>query len=256
MISGIPISESLLQQLKQKLNVGNLRSIQLNCVPGRSSTRLDLFDLTHIENELPNNFISNLLNTKKGKFQITFDNLNLNFVSQSDDKEKQLGLISKRLNRLENYNKEDLQEYGYETFGFGFPIISFRPQESPEKVIKAPLFIWHLTIKKDISKTNTWNIYRSKDHEIEFNNLLRSYVNQSNGISIDDFNEDELAEGYLDFDLLIRKTIEFINHFASIGDEELNEGVVSLRNMKTGEQQEINLHNIEEVLSDKLEGVI
>jgi len=223
MISGIPISSFLLEQLKKKLNVGNLRSIQLNCIPGRTKSKLDLADAKVIDESVPENFLDKLFNHKtQFTYSISFDNLNLNISSEDEEKQKKLGLLSKRLNHLNNYNKEDYQEYGYKSFGFGFPVVVFRPQESPEKLIRAPLFIWHLSIEKDLSKTNTWKISRSIDQEIEFNNLLRSYLGELCGINLEGFNEDELKDGVLDFDEIIQNTVKFIRQFHSAPEDELN----------------------------------
>lgn len=241
MISGLPISEALIKKLKEKLNVGNLRSIQLNCIPGKSATRLDLADLATIHQELPNQFINDLVSgTGKISFDVSFSNLDLNFDSESEDKSKKLGLISKRLNTLNNYNKEDLQEFGYESFGFGYPIVVFSPQEAPNKVIKAPLFIWHLSVKKDLRKTNTWNLSRSRDHEIEFNNLLRSYVGQLSNTNIEGFTEDELIDGVLDSDELLSNCVKFIENFSTVDkkvlskklSEELNGEIKAIPNRK------------------------
>ncbi|WP_409029050.1 AAA domain-containing protein [Gracilimonas sediminicola] len=224
MISGLPISKELIEKLKEKLNVGNLRSIQLNCIPGKSSTKLDIADLKTIDEDLPYDFIQNLV-SKSGKlsFEISFSNLNLNFDSGNKDKSKELGLISKRLNSLYNYNKEDFQEYGYESFGFGFPVVVFRPQEAPNKVIKAPLFIWHLSIEKDLKKTNTWKVSRSRDHEIEFNNLLRSYAGQLSNTIIEGFTEEELVDGVLDIEELLENSVKFVQNFDNSAQQELLE---------------------------------
>lgn len=253
MISGLPISNELLEKLKEKLNVGNLRSIQLNCIPGKSATRLDLSDIEIIDENLPNDFVDELLNhNNKFSFDISFDNLDLNIGSESEAKEKKLGLLSKRLNRLTNYNKEDLQEYGYESFGFGFPIITYRPQEAPDKVIKAPLFIWHLSVKKNLSKTNTWNISRDTDQEIEFNNLLRSYIGQISGIRIEDFSEEELLDGVLDFEELLANTIKFVTKFSNSESEtlernftqEFKKGIKSIPQKKEVEQIATSIPNV------------
>ena len=47
-----------LKRLRQKLQIGNSRSIHLNAYPGRYAMRLDLSDLNFIRKELPELFIS------------------------------------------------------------------------------------------------------------------------------------------------------------------------------------------------------
>ncbi len=255
MVSGVPISLELIKKLKEKLNVGNLRSIQLNCIPGKSSTRLDISDLLIADEELPHKFIQELLDhSGKLSFEISFSNLNLNLSSDSDDEDrtKKLGLISKRLNSLNNYNKEDLQEYGYESFGFGYPIVVFSPQEAPDKVIKAPLFIWHLTIEKVLNKTNTWKISRTKDHEIEFNNLLRSYIGQLSNTKIEGFSEEELIDGVLDLDELLTNAVKFVKNFdrteqvqfKNLYKAEFEKGIVPIPSKKKCEESATGIPHI------------
>lgn len=225
MISGLPISSKLLELLKKKLNVGNLRSIQLNCVPGKRKTRLDITDTREINESLPEDFLEKLFNQKeKFTYPISFGNLNLNLDSDNE-KQKALGILSTRLNRLNDLNNEDQQEYGYESFGFGFPVVVFRPQKDPDKLIRAPLFIWHFSIKKNRSKTNTWEISRSLNQEIEFNNLLRSYLGELSDVKIEGFNEEELKDGVLDFDELIENTITFIKKFDKSSVEGLDQSL-------------------------------
>ena len=212
MIAGIPINQELIRKLQSKLNNGNLRSIQLNCLPGRALSRLDLCDLEQIDEELPKEFIGKLLNhTRKFTFNISFDSLDL--ILFDDEKQKALGVLAKRLNHLAIQNKEDFQEYGYESFGFGFPIVVFSPEKAPNKKVRAPLFIWRLSIEKNFKKTNSWQISRKLDQEIQFNDLLRSYLSDINELKIEGFNEDELDDNILDEEEIVRNTIRFLQAF-------------------------------------------
>jgi len=45
-ISQIKFDKNFIKKLLEKLKVGNTRSIHLNALPGRSATRLDLFQLS------------------------------------------------------------------------------------------------------------------------------------------------------------------------------------------------------------------
>lgn len=217
MISGLPITETLLKQLKSKLDVGNLRAIQLNCVPGRTLSRMDLCDLKSVDEEIPKAFLDKLFNhSQKFDFEVSFDAINLNLEDEEDSqRQKELGVISKRLNHLFFQNKEDFQEYGYESFGFGFPLVVFRPQNSPEKLIRAPLFIWRLSIHKNLSQPNSWTLSRKLDQEIQYNDLLRSYVGEVEGFQIEGFTDKELDDSVLDYDEILQNTVEFIRKFSS-----------------------------------------
>jgi len=48
-ISQIKFDKKFIETLLKKLKVENTRSIYLNAIPGRSATRLDLFELTKID---------------------------------------------------------------------------------------------------------------------------------------------------------------------------------------------------------------
>ena len=224
MIAGIPITPELLDSLKTKLNVGNLRSLQLNCVPGRTLSKMDVCDLKVVKERLPNEFLDLLLNhSRKLTFPISFSSINLNLEEDPVDKQKALGVISKRLNHLAIQNREDLQEYGYESFGFGFPVVVFSPQEAPDKIIRAPLFIWRLSIEKDFAKSNSWTLSRSLDQEIQYNDLLRSYLHELCDLSIQGFEDDELEDGVLSIEEIIQNTAHFIQKFTTkLSKEELD----------------------------------
>jgi hypothetical protein len=56
------LNTGFLKKLKQKLQIGNTRSIHLNSYPGRLAARLDLFELHNIRQNLPEDFLKKLLN--------------------------------------------------------------------------------------------------------------------------------------------------------------------------------------------------
>jgi len=45
-----------LKRLKQKLQIGNTRSIHLNAIPGRLATRLDAYDLNNVQDNLADSY--------------------------------------------------------------------------------------------------------------------------------------------------------------------------------------------------------
>ena len=67
-ISEIKFDKNFIKKLLEKLKVGNTRSIHLNCVPGRSATRLDLFQLSQIDKNIPSEFIETLLSEDSFSF--------------------------------------------------------------------------------------------------------------------------------------------------------------------------------------------
>lgn len=119
--SQVKFDESFIKKLLDKLKIGNSRSIHLNAIPGRSATRLDLFQLSDIEENLPRNFIDILLNNESFSFEISYDNLDLGKLD--DDKKKRLTLISKKLNTLVIENNDNYLEFWIKNFAFGFPLL-------------------------------------------------------------------------------------------------------------------------------------
>lgn len=112
---------TFLKALRDKLKGGNVKSIHLNVLPGRYSTRLDLANLNYIQPDLAETFLEILLTKACFDFKISFDGIDLNSIPS--DEQKRLGLISKRLNSLNIENEDNYKEHGIKTFGFGYPIL-------------------------------------------------------------------------------------------------------------------------------------
>ena len=53
----INFDQKFIKTLRQKLTVGNARSVHLNSLPGRYATRLDLSNLSSVKENLPDDFI-------------------------------------------------------------------------------------------------------------------------------------------------------------------------------------------------------
>ena len=84
-----------------------------------------------------------------------------------------------------NQNEDDFLEHGIKTFGFGYPILVARSKKDLTKIIKAPLFIWSLDISRSNSCKNQWIIERTEDSQVNFNEVLVSFINTDEGITID-----------------------------------------------------------------------
>jgi superfamily I DNA and/or RNA helicase/very-short-patch-repair endonuclease len=196
LISQIKFDEIFIKKLLDKLKIGNTRSIHLNAIPGRSATRLDLFQLSDIEENLPENFIYKLLNQESFLFEISYDRLDLGKLN--DDKEKSLKLISKKLNTIVIENNDNYLEFGIKNFGFGFPLLIKRDKTDPTKIIKAPLFIWNLDIEISSQNKNTWIIKRDEDFSIKLNELLISHLAKDESILLEKISKDILDDGLLD----------------------------------------------------------
>ena len=55
------LTDNLLSELQNRLKVGNRRGVHLNALPGRSRYKFDVSRLSHINKDLPNEFITALL---------------------------------------------------------------------------------------------------------------------------------------------------------------------------------------------------
>lgn len=55
------ITEKLLTELQNRQKVGSRRGVHLNAITGRSRYKFDITRLSHIDENLPQNFINALL---------------------------------------------------------------------------------------------------------------------------------------------------------------------------------------------------
>jgi hypothetical protein len=210
-----------LKALRDKLKGGNTRSIHLNSLPGRYATRLDLANLNYIKPSLAESFLKLLFSNAYFEFKISFDDINLQSIS--NDEQKRLGLLSKRLNSLNIENEDNYKEHGIKTFGFGYPLLVKPSKQDPKKIIKAPLFIWQLEIIKATNKINTWSILRNKTknekgklvdediHSVSLNEVLLSYLKTDEKIIIPQINEELLEDEIISKEELLDECDRVLN---------------------------------------------
>ena len=187
-------STSFIEKLLVRLKSGDARSIHLNALPGNFA-RLDIYDLINIEPSLHLRFLENLLTKKEFKFSVTIEPALLN--SKTADEKKIVQKIIKRLNHLDYQEKEEFAEHGYHSFGFGYPLLIKRDPNNSDRILKAPLLIWYLTIEKDSRKNNTWTISRDEEHPLIFNELLQAHFESNEKIKTDDLDfllEDDFVD--------------------------------------------------------------
>ena len=226
-----------LKALRDKLKGGNTRSIHLNVLPGRFATRLDFANLNYIRPDFAEKFLDHLLTTACFDLKISFDGIDLNSIQA--DEQKRLGLLSKRLNSLNIENEDNYKEHGIKTFGFGFPILIKPSKQDPNKIIKAPLFIWQLEIIKATNKVNTWSILRNKTrnengkiidedvHSVELNEVLLSFLKTDESISIPQINEDLLEDAVIDQKELIEECYKVLKALNSNATTSIKESLLA-----------------------------
>ena len=166
-------SPVFIQKLLNRLKSGDSRSIHLNALPGNFA-RLDVYELSKIDQSLHLKLLEKLLTQPTFELRITIPP---DVIAQKNaEEQKQLRKTIQRLNHLNYQEKEELAEHGYTSFGFGYPLLIKRDPQQPEKILKAPIFIWYLNIEKDSTRNNTWIIRREEDHPLLFNELLQNHL--------------------------------------------------------------------------------
>ncbi|MDR3625720.1 MAG: AAA domain-containing protein, partial [Ignavibacteriaceae bacterium] len=227
------MNKQFITYLSNKLKTGNLKTIHLNVLPSNFSTRLDLTNLNIINRndgqsslfgestlDISDNFLFNYLLTKSQfKFIINFDKVP--FSNLDDFERKKYEILSKHLNSLFNQNEDDFLEHGIKTFGFGYPILIKRSKKDLTKIIKAPLFIWSLDISRSNSYKNQWIIERTEDSPVNLNEVMISFINSDEGITIDGLVNDAIENDLIDQPLISKITNLVLNKLG-VESSELN----------------------------------
>ncbi|MDQ3019295.1 MAG: AAA domain-containing protein [Bacteroidota bacterium] len=235
------INQAFLKILRDKLKVGNSRSIHLNVLPSTFASRLDFADLNYVKPDLAQDFLDELLSKDRFKFDISYNRNN--GKDFTEEEQKRLALLSKRLNSISIENEDNYKEHGIKTFGFGYPIIAKPSRQDPSKIIKAPLFIWSLDLIRSTKKVNTWSILRNKIcnergqikdeeiHSVEFNEVLISFLKSDEEILVPKINQELLEDAIFDKDELILETFNFFKALnvseKNISKQILNEKFIS-----------------------------
>ncbi|MBL8016655.1 MAG: DUF4011 domain-containing protein, partial [Ignavibacteria bacterium] len=229
------MNRDFLKKIIQKLQVGNARTIHLNSYPGRYAARLDICDLSHIEDSLPASFIEKLLSQPSFNFKFKIEieeesaveenqlalqenesNGDVSPGSRREDKpnkDQQAGrqvkeqnrkkrLLSKRLSSIYYENEDTFLEHGIKTFAFGFPTLIYRSQNDPAKIINAPVLLWKLELQRD---KNEWIISRDEEFGISINDVLLNFLEQDlNTSGFFSLNDELLSDALIDKNELLK----------------------------------------------------
>src|SRR5690554_5505113 len=208
----IKLSEKLLVELQRRLKIGNRRGVHLNAIPANSRYKFDLNRLSHIDKNLPNNFINALLSEQPLKFRITWKDNVPDLNSLFEEEQTQLVRITKAFENLINQTEAIESEKGINTFGFGFPILA-RRDKADNKLTVAPVLIWSLRIKRT-REFNTWEILRNEDDPIYINEVLINHLQNDANVEIEQIPSEMLDDGLIEKDELIEictKLIQTVN---------------------------------------------
>ncbi|MFT3793307.1 AAA domain-containing protein [Flavobacterium sp.] len=189
------LTEKLLSELQRRLKIGNRRGVHLNAIPANSRYKFDLNRLSHIDKNLPNNFITALLSELPLKFRISWKDNVPDLNSLFEEEQVQLVKITKAFENLINQTDAIESEKGINTFGFGFPVLA-RRDKTDNKLTVAPILIWSLKIKRT-KEFNTWEILRNEDDPIYINEVLINHLQNDSGVDIEKIPSEMLDDGLI-----------------------------------------------------------
>tara|TARA_R110000751_G_scaffold84717_5_gene169333 strand:- start:2479 stop:6576 length:4098 start_codon:yes stop_codon:yes gene_type:complete len=195
------LTDNLLSELQNRLKVGNRRGVHLNALPGRSRYKFDISRLSHINENLPDEFISALLSENPLKFKVSWKNNVSDFNNLFQEDQINLVGIKKSFENLINQTDAIESEKGINTFGFGYPLL-IRRDTKDNKLTVSPLLIWSLRIKRT-NDFNTWVIQRNDDDPIYFNEILINHLQGDADIKIDQIASEMMDDGLIDLEELV-----------------------------------------------------
>ena len=196
------VSKRLLEELQNRLKVGNRRQVHINAIPGRSRYKLDLQRFKWINENLPNVFIDQLLNQAFFDFSLTWQDNVPELSTLPIDHQSQLNQLSRAIDNLINQTEAIESEKGINTLAFGFPVL-IRKDNKDGKLIAAPILIWSLKIKRS-NKYNTWTIQKREDDPIYLNEVLKNHLLNDAQIDIGTLPDEWLEDGKIDKEELIK----------------------------------------------------
>lgn len=215
------LTEKLLTELQRRLKIGNRRGVHLNAIPANSRYKFDLNRLSHIDQNLPDNFIKALLSEQPLKFRISWKDNVPDLNSLFEDEQTQLVRITKAFENLINQTEAIESEKGINTFGFGFPILA-RRDKADNKLTIAPILIWSLRIKRT-KEFNTWEILRNEDDPIYINEVLINHLQNDANVEIEQIPSEMLDDGLIEKKELIEICTKLIRTVNTSSPEDLEE---------------------------------
>ena len=215
MKSQIKFDKKFLEGIYKKLTglVGRT-PIHLMAVPGRMKNRLDLCDLSIAPAEadldlfsgsnskekkdaFAKKFLEDLLTKDKFDFRFSWEDKKLT-NADSDIKDK-LIIVGKRLDSMTIDNEDSFIDTGLKNFGFGYPLLVLPDKKDNTKTIVAPVFLWSLDIQKS-NRKNEWIISKNEDSPIKMNEILLSYIENTEKIRLEHLDPVDLDDCILQED--------------------------------------------------------
>ena len=185
--------ETLIEKLKGH---ANLNSVHLNARPGVSNKRLPASALPR-----GNDFISKLLT--EPNFSCEFTCAVPPAIAAGSRAAQPYEKMKRRLQTMEIENNDKFQEFGIKNFALGYPLFIKRSERNRQQVIKAPLFIWNLTLKRAPGKKNTWVVERTEDSPITVNETLLAYLEKDHGKKLKELTTEHWEDSLITYDDII-----------------------------------------------------
>src|SRR5690606_13079359 len=168
------LTEKLLSELQRRLKIGNRRGVHLNAIPANSRYKFDLHKLSHIDKNLPDNFINALLSEQPLKFRISWKENVPDLNSLFEEEQTQLVRITKAFENLINQTDAIESEKGINSFGFSFTILA-RRDKGDNKLTVSSILICRLRIRRT-KEFNTCEILRNEEDPIYINEVLINHL--------------------------------------------------------------------------------
>lgn len=246
------LSLPFLQELQNRLKVGNRLSTHLNALPKKSGYKLDFNILSVIDENIPSEFLEKLLTKAKFNFEISWKDKEIDLFNLSTGEQKKFTTISKTFTNLFNQVNVIKQEKGVETFGFGFPLL-IRKDRKDKKLTVAPLIIWKLTLQRS-KKNDSWIIIKDEDATIYLNEVLINHLQADSEILLDPLSAEMLEDGIISRQELLKvcKDVLIATNISKIADidQKLDEIFSTITSIPTEEHCEnLALNDTNSILS-------
>lgn len=231
------VNKELLKAFQQQLFTGNLRSVYLNAFQNRKQQIL-IQQLNRINPSFVDQFLHLLFEKESFTFEINQERVGYHALVKEEQKE--VDRINQQIDHIYYSQYDYKQETDVDSFRFGFPILCYRTKE--DKLLKAPLFIWDLSIEKSKQKHLSWKISKREEDQAYINPLLVSYLKAVLEIDISNELEASLTkETFIQECIRVLQALNlsatpFENAFIHKGLESVNEvfDVDALKVLKSG----------------------
>lgn len=151
------------QSLKEERKNQYRKSLYWFALPNsKSMDRIDVVDLYPTDNQFPNRWVKQILETTNPSSEIK--------PAEGD---------ARKLKSIYYEHRSNL----HRKIGFGYPMLVMKDTTGQQPYVAAPLFVWNINLEALSIEENHWRIYRSPDLLVTPNELLIEYL-EKQGVDI------------------------------------------------------------------------